>query len=102
MKTIMGKIDGSIVVEEDAQLFGVITENVTVLRGAHLHVEGVIMGDLVVHEGGASSVNGNVLGYIINDGGAVQVRGMETPLGSAGVLPPLRTRFARPSYWAAN
>ena len=101
MKTILGKVDGSVVFEEDGEIFGVVTENVTVLRGAHLRMEGVVMGDLVVLEGGRATVNGTVMGYVINDGGRVRMRGMKDELKAAGVLaPPPRSRgLARPSFW---
>ncbi|MBA4274872.1 MAG: hypothetical protein C0436_04385 [Alphaproteobacteria bacterium] len=100
MKTILGKVQGSVVFEEDGELFGVVTENVTVMRGAHLRMEGIVMGDLVVHEGGSATVNGTVMGYILNDGGQVRVRGLADELGAAGVLGPKATSGqGRTSFW---
>lgn len=101
MKTILGKVQGSVMFEENGELFGLVTENVTVLRGAHLRMDGIVMGDLIVLEGATATVNGTVMGYIINDGGRVRVRGLAGELGSAGVIAPqVSARGAgRVSFW---
>lgn len=101
MKTILETIEGSIVLRKDTELLGVAKGMVTVPGGVHLLMEGMVMGDLVVLSGGSAQVNGTVMGYIINDGGTVNLRGMEGELGKAAVLPPPAQKQARrmASFW---
>lgn len=101
MKTILGTIEGSIVLRKDTELLGVAKGMVTVPSGVHLQMDGMIMGDLVVLDGGSAEVNGTVMGYIINDGGSIKLRGVEGELGKAAVLAPptQKQSWFKPSFW---
>lgn len=103
MEQLLYTTEGSVVLIRDTELLGVVTGNVTVPRGIHLVMDGMVMGDLVVLEGGTADVNGVVMGFIINDGGAVKVAGLEGQIGHAGVIPPRahRASRAKPSFWGA-
>ncbi len=103
MKVMLDTIEGSVLLNEDFELLGVVTGSVTVARGAHLKMDGLIMCDLVVLEGGSADITGTVMGYVINDGGRVKMRGLDGVLGMAGVLPPQRHRAPRlrQSFWGA-
>lgn len=101
MKTILGTIEGSIVLRKDTELLGVAKGMVTVPAGVHLLMEGMVMGDLVVLAGGSAQVNGTVMGYIINDGGTVNLRGVDGELGKAAVLAPRvqKQPWLMASFW---
>ncbi|MGY6570250.1 MAG: hypothetical protein ACXIVE_14745 [Salinarimonas sp.] len=75
MAEISGQYEGPLTLECDLVMRGRVKGTVTVPSGSRLDLEGVIMGDLVVEEGGAAIVHGAVAGALINHGGDVEVRG---------------------------
>lgn len=101
MKMLFHTIEGSLILDDDTELLGVVTGNVHVPEGVQLIMGGLVMGDLSVAAGGEADVNGVVMGYIINNGGRVKLSEEEGYAGRISVVPPHTRRSAEPraSFW---
>jgi len=71
-----GKIEGSITIEQDFQLNGVIAGNATVKAGAFLQLNGVVTGDIILEPSSSVEINGTVNGNVLNKGGKLDVFGV--------------------------
>ena len=83
MQTVLRTLEGPVTISSDMELLGVATGTVTVPSGVHLVMQGMIMGDLIVEQGGRATVNGTVTGVILDHGGEVQVFGVVGALRDA-------------------
>lgn len=92
MDEMTGHLDGPLTLECDLLMRGRVKGAVTVPAGSRLDLEGVIMGDLIVQEGGAAVVRGAVAGTLVNHGGDVEVLGVVNCVHDYG---DRLTRFGR-------
>ncbi len=71
-----GKIEGSVSIEDDFQLNGVIAGNASVKSGAFFRLNGVVVGDIILEPGSSAEINGTVNGNVLNRGGKLDVLGV--------------------------
>lgn len=76
MRIEYGKINGTLEVDNQLALHGMTTDNIVVLSGATLELNGMCGGDLIVEEGGIANVRGTVLGSVLNNGGVIEIYGV--------------------------
>jgi hypothetical protein len=92
MTEISEQIEGPLTLECDLVMRGRVKGTVTVPSGSRLDLEGLIMGDLVVEEGGAAIIHGTVTGTLVNHGADVEIRGTVNSVHDYGER---LTRFGR-------
>lgn len=75
MKTIVNIVKGSIRLDIDLTVIGLVRGDVIVPKGRRFVLNGMVSGDVVIEEGGTVEIRGMVGGRVHNEGGAVSVRG---------------------------
>jgi cytoskeletal protein CcmA (bactofilin family) len=75
MKVEEGKIEGDITVDEEFQLNGIISGNITVVTGGSLILHGTCLGNLVIERDALANIHGTVVGDVENQGGKLEVHG---------------------------
>jgi cytoskeletal protein CcmA (bactofilin family) len=75
LQTENGKIEGDVAVNRDFQLNGMIVGNVSVKQGGRFFLNGMVVGKLTVEEGGHAEVRGMLNGDAMNVGGTLEVYG---------------------------
>ena len=75
MREFHGKHEGDYVVNEDLDLRGTVTGDLTVMAEAELQLHGTVCGNLVVQKDGRAVVRGTVVGVVTNTGGDVEIFG---------------------------
>jgi cytoskeletal protein CcmA (bactofilin family) len=71
-----GDINGDFTVSDAVIVSGTVTGNIAVINGGSLTLAGRCDGDLTVETGALSSVQGFVVGNIVNCGGQISVNGI--------------------------
>ncbi len=94
MDEYTGHHEGPLTLDCDLVMRGRVKGNVTVPAGSRLDLEGTIMGDLIIEDGGAAIIRGAVAGVVINHGGDVEVLGVVNCVHDYG---DRLTRFGRES-----
>lgn len=75
MKTIVNIISGTIRLDIDLAIIGVVRGDVIVPAGRSFALRGVITGDVVLEAGARADLRGVVLGHLRNAGGEASVKG---------------------------
>jgi cytoskeletal protein CcmA (bactofilin family) len=75
VKTIVNIIKGSIRLDIDLTVIGLVRGDVIVPKGRRFILNGMVSGDVVIEEDGAAEIRGMVGGKVHNEGGTVSVRG---------------------------
>lgn len=75
MKTIVNIIKGSIRLDIDLTIIGLVRGDVIVPKGRRFVLKGMVSGDVVVEKGGTAEIRGMVGGRVHNEGGIVSVKG---------------------------
>ncbi len=75
MKVEEGRIEGDITVDEEFQLDGIISGNITVVSGGSLILHGTCLGSLTIESDASANVHGTVVGDVHNQGGQLEVHG---------------------------
>lgn len=70
MKTIVNVITGTIRLDIDLTLIGVVRGTVIVPAGKRFVLNGMVSGDVIVEAGGAAEIRGIVIGRLRNAGEA--------------------------------
>lgn len=68
MRVEQGKIEGSVVLDEDLQLQGMIVGSLRVPDGRSVLLQGTVTKDVVVDEGGTAVIHGTVGGSVLANG----------------------------------
>ncbi|GEQ76711.1 hypothetical protein CTTA_3716 [Comamonas testosteroni] len=89
MNSENGKIEGSITVNADFELNGMVTGSVVVEVGAFFRLNGMVLGDLILKAGSEAEVNGVLQGNAINEAGKLTVAGVVkgSLIGDANISP---------------
>jgi len=75
MEPITKKIDGDLTVSEELTLLGMVTGNITILKGGVLDFQGTCNKDLILEEGSKVHLGGTVNGNVVNRAGELHVSG---------------------------
>ena len=70
-----GRLEGDQVIDNDVELSGTITGDVTVAAGGYLALHGAVTGNVVVLPGGQADIFGTVHKGVWNRGGEVYIAG---------------------------
>lgn len=76
MKTIEGKVEKDLVIENDALLSGMIIGNVVVGEGVNFKLNGMVIGNLLISLNSTVRINGTLNGNVKNIGGNLEVYGV--------------------------
>lgn len=71
-----GKVEGSIRIDSDYELHGMITGSATVVDGGRLILNGMACKDLNIEPRGSVLLHGMVIGNVYNRGGHLEIYGM--------------------------
>jgi hypothetical protein len=75
MKTIINIVNGTIRLDIDLTLIGMVRGTVIVPGGRRFELRGIVTGDVVVEAGGSADIRGIVAGRLRNEGGEIAVKG---------------------------
>ncbi|MGL5448045.1 MAG: hypothetical protein ACRDBL_12115 [Rhabdaerophilum sp.] len=75
MKTIINIVKGTIRLDIDLTVIGLVRGDVIVPKGRRFVLRGMVSGDVVIEKGGAADIFGMIGGKLHNDGGEVSVKG---------------------------
>lgn len=76
MRTVLDKIEGDTVINEDTELLGTIVGCTRVCENIQLDLYGAIIGDLVMEQNSRVYLYGVVSGNVMNNGGHLEIPGM--------------------------
>lgn len=92
MKVIDDVYHGSLILDSDVTVSGILEGSLTVTEGKTALITGIVSGNIVVMSGGRAVVEGIVSAAAINDGGYLEVagivqHGVQTKSGETVILP---------------
>jgi cytoskeletal protein CcmA (bactofilin family) len=76
MKILEGKINGDLLLKEDADIKGMVVGNVFLRGPINVQLHGMIIGNIEVEINSVLSIYGTVNGNVSNNGGILEVFGV--------------------------